>query len=51
MRRIATEEAFVIPEVIEPFASHEDGNHLSEESQWAKLRQIVELAQEIWPDA
>lgn len=33
------------------FASHEDGNHLSEESQWAKLRQIVELAQEIWPDA
>jgi 5-methyltetrahydropteroyltriglutamate--homocysteine methyltransferase len=33
------------------FASHEDGNHLSEENQWAKLRQIVELAKEIWPDA
>ncbi|MBO9499878.1 MAG: 5-methyltetrahydropteroyltriglutamate--homocysteine S-methyltransferase [Novosphingobium sp.] len=33
------------------FASHEDGNDLSEQSQWAKLRQIVELAQEIWPDA
>jgi 5-methyltetrahydropteroyltriglutamate--homocysteine methyltransferase len=33
------------------FASHEDGNELSEDSQWAKLRQIVELAQEVWPDA
>lgn len=33
------------------FASHEDGNLLSEEDQWAKLRQIVELSREIWPDA
>lgn len=33
------------------FASHEDGNLLSEENQWNKLRQVVELAQEIWPDA
>ncbi len=33
------------------FASHEDGNELSEEQQWAKLREIVELADEIWSDA
>lgn len=33
------------------FASHEDGNLLSEDQQWAKLRRIVELADEIWPDA
>jgi methionine synthase II (cobalamin-independent) len=30
------------------FASTEDGNTLAEEEQWAKLRMIVELAQEIW---
>lgn len=30
------------------FASHEDGNLLSEDEQWAKLRQVVELADEIW---
>jgi 5-methyltetrahydropteroyltriglutamate--homocysteine methyltransferase len=33
------------------FASHEDGNMLSEGEQWAKLREVVELAEEIWPDA
>ncbi|MBL8551259.1 MAG: 5-methyltetrahydropteroyltriglutamate--homocysteine S-methyltransferase [Hyphomonadaceae bacterium] len=33
------------------FASHEDGNLLSDEAQWTKLRQVVELAKEIWPDA
>jgi len=32
------------------FASHEDGNLLSEEAQWAKLRHVVALAGEIWPD-
>jgi 5-methyltetrahydropteroyltriglutamate--homocysteine methyltransferase len=30
------------------FASTEDGNTLSEEEQWAKLRMVVEVAQEIW---
>ena len=30
------------------FASHITGNVLSEEQQWAKLRLIVELADEIW---
>jgi len=30
------------------FASTEEGNTLAEEEQWAKLRMIVELAQEVW---
>jgi len=30
------------------FASTEEGNALAEEEQWAKLRMIVELAQEVW---
>ena len=30
------------------FASTEEGNILAEEQQWAKLRMIVELAQEVW---
>jgi 5-methyltetrahydropteroyltriglutamate--homocysteine methyltransferase len=30
------------------FASTEDGNLLAEEEQWAKLRMIVELAEEVW---
>jgi 5-methyltetrahydropteroyltriglutamate--homocysteine methyltransferase len=30
------------------FASTEDGNVLAEEEQWAKLRLIVELAEEVW---
>jgi 5-methyltetrahydropteroyltriglutamate--homocysteine methyltransferase len=30
------------------FASTEDGNMLAEEEQWAKLRMIVEVAQEVW---
>jgi 5-methyltetrahydropteroyltriglutamate--homocysteine methyltransferase len=33
------------------FASHTGGNLLSEEEQYAKLRHIVELAQEIWGNA
>jgi 5-methyltetrahydropteroyltriglutamate--homocysteine methyltransferase len=30
------------------FASTEEGNALAEEEQWAKLRQIVEVADEVW---
>jgi methionine synthase II (cobalamin-independent) len=30
------------------FASTEDGNELAEESQWAKLKMIVEVADEMW---
>ena len=30
------------------FASTEEGNVLTEEQQWAKLRMIVELAREVW---
>ena len=30
------------------FASTEEGNVLSEDEQWAKLRMIVELADEVW---
>ncbi|MDO9411543.1 MAG: 5-methyltetrahydropteroyltriglutamate--homocysteine S-methyltransferase [Pseudolabrys sp.] len=30
------------------FASTEEGNTLDEEQQWAKLRMIVELAEEVW---
>jgi len=30
------------------FASTEEGNVLTEEAQWAKLREIVEIAEEVW---
>jgi len=30
------------------FASTEEGNTLTEEQQWAKLRMIVEVANEVW---
>ena len=30
------------------FASTEEGNLLAEEQQWAKLRMIVEVAEEVW---
>jgi 5-methyltetrahydropteroyltriglutamate--homocysteine methyltransferase len=30
------------------FASTEEGNILTEEQQWAKLREIVEIAEEVW---
>jgi 5-methyltetrahydropteroyltriglutamate--homocysteine methyltransferase len=30
------------------FASTEEGNALSEEEQWAKLRMVVEIAEEMW---
>ena len=30
------------------FASTEEGNLLSEDEQWAKLRRVVEVADEVW---
>jgi 5-methyltetrahydropteroyltriglutamate--homocysteine methyltransferase len=30
------------------FASTEEGNVVAEDEQWAKLRMIVELADEVW---
>ena len=33
------------------FASTHEGNDLSEQQQWAKLSEVVELARDIWPDA
>ena len=30
------------------FASTEEGNVLSEDEQWAKLRMVVEIAGEVW---
>jgi methionine synthase II (cobalamin-independent) len=30
------------------FASTEEGNSLTEEQQWAKLRLVVEVAQDVW---
>jgi 5-methyltetrahydropteroyltriglutamate--homocysteine methyltransferase len=33
------------------FASHEDGNHLSEAAQWAKLELVVNVARDVWSDA
>jgi len=30
------------------FASTEEGNTLAEDEEWAKLRMIVELAEEVW---
>jgi len=30
------------------FASTEEGNVLAEDQEWAKLRMIVEIAQEVW---
>ena len=30
------------------FASSEEGNELAEDEQWAKLRMIVEIAEEVW---
>jgi 5-methyltetrahydropteroyltriglutamate--homocysteine methyltransferase len=33
------------------FASTEEGNLLAEDEQWAKLRMIVEIADEVWGNA
>jgi 5-methyltetrahydropteroyltriglutamate--homocysteine methyltransferase len=32
------------------FASTEEGNVLTEEEQWAKLRLVVDVAREVWGD-
>jgi 5-methyltetrahydropteroyltriglutamate--homocysteine methyltransferase len=52
-RRIDQATKFVLPEqlCLSPqcgFASTEEGNILAEDEQWAKLRMIVELAEEVW---
>jgi len=52
-RRIDEAAKFVGPEqlCLSPqcgFASTEEGNLLSEDEQWAKLRMIVEVADEVW---
>jgi 5-methyltetrahydropteroyltriglutamate--homocysteine methyltransferase len=33
------------------FASTQEGNLITEDEQWAKLRSVVELAREVWTDA
>ena len=43
---IALEQLCLSPQC--GFSSTEEGNVLAEEEQWAKLRMIVELAQEVW---
>jgi 5-methyltetrahydropteroyltriglutamate--homocysteine methyltransferase len=52
-RRIDQAARFVDPEqlALSPqcgFASTEEGNILAEDEQWAKLRMIVEIAEEMW---
>ena len=52
-RRIDQAAKFVDPEqlALSPqcgFASTEEGNILAEDEQWAKLRMIVEIAEEMW---
>jgi 5-methyltetrahydropteroyltriglutamate--homocysteine methyltransferase len=52
-RRIETASEFVSLDqlCLSPqcgFASTEEGNVLAEDEQWAKLRMIVELADEVW---
>ncbi|HRA70500.1 MAG TPA: 5-methyltetrahydropteroyltriglutamate--homocysteine methyltransferase, partial [Trichococcus flocculiformis] len=32
------------------FASTEEGNLLTEEEQWAKVRHVVEISKEVWPE-
>ncbi len=46
-RYVALDQCALSPQC--GFASTEEGNLLSEEEQWAKLRLVVELAAEIWP--
>ncbi|KAL1728855.1 hypothetical protein EV714DRAFT_214344 [Schizophyllum commune] len=33
------------------FSSTEEGNNISEETQWAKMKLVLEIAKEVWPDA
>jgi 5-methyltetrahydropteroyltriglutamate--homocysteine methyltransferase len=44
---VAIEQLCISPQC--GFASTEEGNLLSEEEQWAKLRLVVELAKSFWP--
>jgi 5-methyltetrahydropteroyltriglutamate--homocysteine methyltransferase len=45
-RYVATDQLAVSPQC--GFASTEEGNILAEEEQWAKLRMVVEIAEEVW---
>src|SRR5215212_5148412 len=45
-KHVALDQLCVSPQC--GFASTEEGNVLSEDEQWAKLRMIVELAEEVW---
>ena len=45
-RFVAIEQLCLSPQC--GFASTEEGNVLGEEEQWAKLRMVVELAQDVW---
>ena len=52
-RRIDEAARFIDPDqlCLSPqcgFASTEEGNILAEEEQWAKLKMIVEVAEEVW---
>ena len=52
-RRIEEATKYVAPDqlALSPqcgFASTEEGNVLTEEEQWAKLRLVVEIAREVW---
>lgn len=33
------------------FSSTEEGNKLTQEQQWAKLKLVVKIAREVWKDA
>ncbi|KAL1704942.1 hypothetical protein EV121DRAFT_259145 [Schizophyllum commune] len=33
------------------FSSTEEGNNISEETQWAKMKLVLKIAKEVWPDA
>jgi 5-methyltetrahydropteroyltriglutamate--homocysteine methyltransferase len=46
VKYVALEQLCLSPQC--GFASTEEGNVLSEDEQWAKLRMIVELADEVW---
>ncbi len=43
---VALDQLCLLPQC--GFASTEEGNALAEEEQWAKLRMVVELADEVW---
>jgi 5-methyltetrahydropteroyltriglutamate--homocysteine methyltransferase len=46
MKYVALDQICLSPQC--GFASTEEGNVLAEDEQWAKLRMIVELAEEVW---